>query len=662
MFKEASKDLDKIFDILEEIESYNFYRSQIINKLDTLFQLYQQGRIDSLKYEELRQKILKGKSRKELIQGYNDYIMMLLKQVHNYNTLMFEALYKTDIGAELSSIIPEKEVKKPEVRKPVEHKLPKEHIPQKPVEIKPRTLDVKPAEEAPEPHAEKQKEIRPAKKPETAKHHASFLERINKLVGKVKTWYKGYSEKQKKAKELAKIHKEEKSKKREEEKKKAAPAKTKKADFPEEKEAAQKKPKIKLEKKNFFARFLDKIRMGLKQEKKESILPKELQSDTVNIRKGGGIEKSSVKSLVTDWLDKNVFRKKYLSEKTIVSPSLIRLADVSLQDFSKRKAESSIDPDQLLREAKEIKKKMKQQKSTPVYKPLLIGSIANVTVRPFTNYLITKFPGFFKKFYNQLRLANIQILSNTYANIMVFVTVNMFMITSLVYFIISIMRLQPLIVAITGALIVGLISGLVSFFGFYYYPNTIITKRRKSIKTNLPFAINHIAAIASSGVPPTPMFKLIAESMEYGEFCVELQKVVDYIELFGYDLVTAVRSVAETTPEEGLREFFEGMLNTIESGGGLEKFLFEKSKEAMATYELERRKYTETISTYSDIYTGVLIAAPLFFVAALTLVSMLGGTIGRFNISTVIAFATYILIPVLNIGFIIFLNMSQPEV
>ena len=82
----------------------------------------------------------------------------------------------------------------------------------------------------------------------------------------------------------------------------------------------------------------------------------------------------------------------------------------------------------------------------------------------------------------------------------------------------------------------------------------------------------------------------------------------------------------------------------------------------MNAYQLERQKYVETISTYSDVYTGILIAAPLFFVVALALVSILGGTIMGLSVDIVIAIGTYIIIPFLNIAFIIFLELTQPMI
>ncbi|MBI5398825.1 type II secretion system F family protein [Candidatus Woesearchaeota archaeon] len=186
--------------------------------------------------------------------------------------------------------------------------------------------------------------------------------------------------------------------------------------------------------------------------------------------------------------------------------------------------------------------------------------------------------------------------------------------------------------------------------------------RRKSINTNLSFAINHMGAVAASGVPPTKMFKLIAQSTEYGELSIEIEKIVNYVDVFGYDVLTAIKTVAATTPSPAFKEFFEGMISTTQSGGDIKAYLSQKAKEAMLTYKLDRKKYTETISTYSDIYTGILIAAPLFFVAALSLVSLLGGKVGGVDVNIITVVGTYLVIPILNIGFITFLELTQPEV
>ena len=104
------------------------------------------------------------------------------------------------------------------------------------------------------------------------------------------------------------------------------------------------------------------------------------------------------------------------------------------------------------------------------------------------------------------------------------------------------------------------------------------------------------------------------------------------------------------------------MVSTVETGGDLDRYLRQEADQAALTYNLERQRYNETVSTYSDIYTGLLIAAPLFFVAAMALVNLLGGTLGGIGVDVVMAVGAYAVIPLLNIAFLIFLQVTQPDV
>jgi len=324
--------------------------------------------------------------------------------------------------------------------------------------------------------------------------------------------------------------------------------------------------------------------------------------------------------------------------------------------------EEKISPTLLTEEVDKIKGIMEGKKRFEVYQPSYFGSISNTLVRRFTFYLIDRFPSLFKSLYDQLRFANIKVLSNTYVNIMMFSVILTFIGSMALFSFFFLAVGNPFFIILPKALMMGLVMSVVMFILFYMYPSIKAKTREKSINTNLPFAINHVAAVAGSGVPPTKMFKLLVESEEYGEVAAELGKVVEYTELFGYDLLTAIRSVSLTVPSAALKEFLEGIVSTVESGSEIKDYLRQKASEAMLAYELERQKYLETISTYSDVYTGILIAAPLFFIVALSLVSMLGGTIGGLEINVLIVFGAYVVIPVLNVLFIIFIELTQPEV
>lgn len=221
---------------------------------------------------------------------------------------------------------------------------------------------------------------------------------------------------------------------------------------------------------------------------------------------------------------------------------------------------------------------------------------------------------------------------------------------------------MPLVFTMVASILTGLVVSGFSMLAFYSYPFHIISSRRTSIEANMPFAINHMAAISGSGVPPFVIFKLLSTTKEYGEVAKESERVVKNIDILGMDIVSALRNVADRTTSKDFKQFLYGFVSNVETGGDLRKYLENSGKDAMFDYKIKREKYMKTLSTYADIYTAVLIAAPLFFISILSVMSLLGGTIGGLDIPSVMRLGVYILIPVLNIAFLMFLQYTQPKV
>ncbi len=330
------------------------------------------------------------------------------------------------------------------------------------------------------------------------------------------------------------------------------------------------------------------------------------------------------------------------------------------RDFGGSKTDV-LDPYLLEKEIKEIKNLI-SRKRPDVYKASTLGYLANISVRKITIFFIEQYPDFFKALYRDIRYANIRVLANTYINIVFFLTLVSGISAIPIFTLIYSLQGSGIGMMLVKTFFTSIFIGGLFFAGGVYYPSMKAKSRKRSINTNIPFAIDHMSSVISSGVSPATMFKLISNSREYGEISVEIDKVSNYVEFFGYDVLTSLKAVALTTPSEDFKEFIDGFVSTIETGGNLKQYLSQKSSEALLNYRLERQKYVEALSTYSDIYTGVLIAAPLFFVIALSLVSVIGGNIGGFSVSTIISFGTYGAIPVLNLLFLIFLEASQPEI
>ena len=354
-----------------------------------------------------------------------------------------------------------------------------------------------------------------------------------------------------------------------------------------------------------------------------------------------------------------------LEKKRIVVPvgkedvEKIDLADLKELQISKE------DLKKLTKRRDKVKGGVKDIEYT-VYESSAYGRIANSFFEGLSVYFIKKFPNEYKNLKVYLIKSDIALLSMTYVSVIFFTSLLAFfgvLIGSLVTgFFLGTSILTSLLRSISFAFL----SIVATLFIGYYYPAMVARNRNRAIANDLPFVTIHMAAVSGSGAQPIAVFNLVLNSGEYKGLEKEIKKIVNYVNLFGYELTAALRSVSVTTPSAKFRELLTGIVSTLESGGDLKDYLKSKSDDALTSYRLDRRKYVESLATYSDIYTGVLIAAPLLFIATLAIINVLGGKIcaGSFcsEASTLGFVGTFFIIPLLNVLFLLFLNAIQPEV
>ena len=281
--------------------------------------------------------------------------------------------------------------------------------------------------------------------------------------------------------------------------------------------------------------------------------------------------------------------------------------------------------------------------------------------RYFSN--ITKvFPEYFKPLKKALDVSDIKWVPQTYIGVMTAISLFTAISTFSIILIMAIQLKLTLYLTLVGLIVVPLSTFSLTFLLFYIYPFQLVSQKQKSIDTNLPFAINHMSAIASSGVPPEKAFEMLVEFGDYGGITEESKMIVRRIKVMGEDITTAIHYVAKKTPSESFKELLYGILSIIESGGNLKDYLSEMSEIALFNYKLSRKRYVETLSTYADIYTVILIAVPMFLVSILAVMNVVpDSNVGSMSILDFMRLGVYGLMPIMNIGFLAFIIYTQPE-
>lgn len=196
-----------------------------------------------------------------------------------------------------------------------------------------------------------------------------------------------------------------------------------------------------------------------------------------------------------------------------------------------------------------------------------------------------------------------------------------------------------------------------TFFMMYVYPGLEKKSAEQKIDTELPFATIHMSAISGSMINPINIFKIISSTKEYPALEKEFTKMINEINIYGYDLVSALKNTANNSPSKMLAELLNGLATTINSGGDLSKFFDKRSETLLFNYRIQQQKSTKAAETSMDMYISLLIAAPMILMLLMMIMKLSGLGIGASvgMISLMIIFGVVIL----NIIFLTFLQLKR---
>ena len=142
----------------------------------------------------------------------------------------------------------------------------------------------------------------------------------------------------------------------------------------------------------------------------------------------------------------------------------------------------------------------------------------------------------------------------------------------------------------------------------------------------------------------------------------EARVITRDVELFGFDVISALEAASKRSPSEKFKELLEGFIATAHSGGNLASYLRSRSRQYMKLNRIALRKFSDTLGVLSEFYVTMLVAGPLILVVMLGVMAMLGGNwSGLFDSHIMLYLLTYIGIPVGSIVFLIILDAVSPR-
>jgi archaeal flagellar protein FlaJ len=215
---------------------------------------------------------------------------------------------------------------------------------------------------------------------------------------------------------------------------------------------------------------------------------------------------------------------------------------------------------------------------------------------------------------------------------------------------------------ILGTIIITILSllifGGITYLVFLLYPGIVAGDRRRNIDATLPYAINYVTAMSTAGITPAEIFRLLGESTIYGESAVEARYIAREIDIFGKDLIDAMRIVSTITPSARLKEFLQGAMAAISSGSNLTEYFRTKAKQYALENRHEQKTFLETLGLIAESYVTALVAGTLFLIILQSIMSILSGQTDPIFLYVVI----YLIVPFGSIMFVILISSMTPEV
>jgi archaeal flagellar protein FlaJ len=207
------------------------------------------------------------------------------------------------------------------------------------------------------------------------------------------------------------------------------------------------------------------------------------------------------------------------------------------------------------------------------------------------------------------------------------------------------------------AIFIPPMAAYTGYIAMFSTPASNAKKRGKDINLRLPYATNYIAAMASAGVIPAEIFKSLAKQTIYGEVAREAAMIYKDLEVHGKDIISALRRAIDRCPSVKLQEMLQGAITTTSSGGDLTAYFRQKAARYQWENRVEQKTFIETMGLMAETYVTAAVAGPLFLIVMVAIIVLMGsGTMMQLQL------IIYLLLPVINFGFMFGLKSMIPEV
>jgi flagellar protein FlaJ len=216
---------------------------------------------------------------------------------------------------------------------------------------------------------------------------------------------------------------------------------------------------------------------------------------------------------------------------------------------------------------------------------------------------------------------------------------------------------ELLAVLLVICLALGVTAGAGTYYLRWWYPSHVAGVRKRKIEANMPQTIAFMYTLSRSGMALPKVLRILSDYTHiYGEPAEEVSVAVRNMDMFSKDMVTAIQTMGRRTPSPKFKEFSENLSSVLQSGQNLSEFLEKQHEEFQQEAEANQEQLLNQLATLAEVYVTLLVVLPLFLITILVVVG-----IAITDTLSILRTLVYLVFPVLNVGFILYLDAKMGE-
>jgi len=258
-----------------------------------------------------------------------------------------------------------------------------------------------------------------------------------------------------------------------------------------------------------------------------------------------------------------------------------------------------------------------------------------------------------EKLKEDLEKAHIEIRASAYISYVWFNTILAAIISTVVYLSLTLfLSLDILLILILA--FIPIFTAILVYFYYLSMPRSKAKVRAKKINLHLPYALNFISAMSSAGITPTEIFKSLSKQEIYDEIQEEALWIYRDVGLLGSDIISAIKSNIKRTPSEKFKEFLQGAIVTVQSGGALKRYFMSKAEQYTRENRVAQKQLIESLGIMAEAYVTTAVAGVLLIIIIIPLLMIISSA-GSGDLMFMYIFVFFIC-PMIHMGFAVVLS------